>query len=125
MYIINTFITSNPRLIYVKLKKFYFVSFFSSHFSGFVNFIINLTVYFSPCIVFLCYYMNACVAHNIYVTYKDYKKSYSKRILLYKYSAAVICSFVFLVSLFTLEKTIPSTSNKKNITFLFIILNSC
>ena len=61
--------------------------------------------------------MNACLAHNIYITFKDYKKSYSKRIIFYKYSALILCGVVLILTLFNLN-FIKISRNDENFTFL-------
>lgn len=43
------------------------------------------------------------MAHNIYLTYYDYRKSYEKRIKLYRISALIISGIIYLVTLVNLD----------------------
>lgn len=56
--------------------------------------------------------MNGCLAHNIYLTYYDYRKSYEKRIKLYRISALIISGIIYLVTLVNLD--FNSFYNKNN-----------
>lgn len=67
--------------------------------------------------------MNGCLAHNIYLTYYDYRKSYEKRIKLYRISALIISGIIYLVTLVNLDfnsfynKDIEEKSNNKRKSF--------
>lgn len=58
---------------------------------------------FGPALVFLCCYLNGCLAHNIYLTYYDYRKSYEKRIRIYRISALILSGIIYLVTLVNLD----------------------
>jgi hypothetical protein len=53
----------------------------------------------SPVAMFLAYFFNACIAHNLYITFYGYKNTYGKRIYVYKIGALVGSVFVFILSL--------------------------
>ncbi len=59
------------------------------------------------------------MAHNIYLTYYDYRKSYEKRIKLYRISALIISGIIYLVTLVNLDfsqfnnKTYSDKSSKE------------
>jgi hypothetical protein len=53
----------------------------------------------SPVAMFLSYFFNACIAHNLYITFYGYKNTYGKRIYVYKIGALVGSIFVFILSL--------------------------
>jgi hypothetical protein len=53
----------------------------------------------SPVAIFLSYFFNACIAHNLYITFYGYKNTYGKRIYVYKIGALVGSVFVLLLSL--------------------------
>ncbi len=76
-----------------------------------VNFFVKLTVAFSPVVVFSSYYISACMAHNLYLTYYDYSKSYKKRILFYSYSIIFLSVVVFLFTIFDLDFNRPTNSS--------------
>jgi hypothetical protein len=76
-----------------------------------VNFFVKLTVSFSPAIVFASFYTSSCMAHNLYLTYYDYSKSYRKRILFYNYSIIFLSVIVFLFTIFEVDFNRPISSN--------------
>lgn len=53
----------------------------------------------SPVAVFLNYFFNACISHNLYSTFFFCKSSFHKRMLMYKILAVVGSFLVFLCSL--------------------------
>jgi hypothetical protein len=82
-----------------------------------VNFFVKLTVTFSPALILANCYMNACLAHNIYITYYDYRKTYKKRILFYKFSALFLSFLIYLITIFNLDFSNKSL-NEKHFTFM-------
>lgn len=51
------------------------------------------------------------MAHNLYLTYYDYSKSYRKRILFYNYSIIFISVIVFIFTIFEVDFNRSITSN--------------
>ncbi len=74
-----------------------------NRFNSIDNFFIKFNSTFSPALLFLCCYLNGCLAHNIYLTYYDYRKSYEKRIKLYRISALVISGLIYMITLVNLD----------------------
>lgn len=58
---------------------------------------------FGPALLFLCVYLNGCLAHNIYLTYYHFKKSYIKRIKTYRISALIIAALIYFITLINLD----------------------
>ena len=54
---------------------------------------------FSPCAVFLAYFFNICLAHNLYQTFYAYKNVYEKRLAVYKLIALVVSIAIIVFSL--------------------------
>lgn len=63
--------------------------------TGTIIYIISLL---SPVSIFLVYYFNACLAHNLYITFYTYKNDFHKRIYYYKISALIFSLIVIIVS---------------------------
>ncbi len=59
----------------------------------------------SPSFIFLAYYFNACLAHNLYITFYTYKNNFHKRIYYYQISALVFSIIIFFISLIFNNKT--------------------
>ena len=62
----------------------------------------NLIYYLSiisPCAVFISYFFNACLAHNLYQTFYAYKNSYDKRLAVYKLTALIVLIGIIIFSL--------------------------
>jgi hypothetical protein len=53
----------------------------------------------SPVAMFLAYFFNACIAHNLYITFYAYKNTFNKRIYVYKIGALVGAIIVFIISI--------------------------
>jgi hypothetical protein len=53
----------------------------------------------SPVAMFIAYFFNACIAHNLYITFYAYKNTFNKRIYVYKIGALVGAIVVFIVSI--------------------------
>lgn len=53
----------------------------------------------SPVSIFLAYFFNACLAHNLYITFYTYKNDFHKRIYVYKITALVLSIVIFFISL--------------------------
>lgn len=53
----------------------------------------------SPLSLFLVYYFNICLAHNLFKTFFSYKNSYDKRMKLYKVFAFLISIVIFILSI--------------------------
>lgn len=64
-----------------------------------------MTSLLSPSFIFLAYYFNACLAHNLYITFYTYKNNFHKRIYYYQISALVFTILIFLISLVFNNKT--------------------
>jgi len=60
--------------------------------------IIYINSLLSPVSIFLVYYFNACLAHNLYITFYTYKNDFHKRIHYYKISALVLSLIVFILT---------------------------
>ena len=61
--------------------------------------IVYLLSIISPCTVFLAYFFNACLAHNLYQTFYAYKNSYDKRLAVYKLIALFVSIGITLFSI--------------------------
>jgi hypothetical protein len=61
-----------------------------------INKIISLI---SPISLFLAYYFNACIAHNLYMTFYGYKNTFDKRIYVYKTGALAGSVIILIISL--------------------------
>lgn len=59
--------------------------------------------------MFLAYFFNACLAHNLYITFYTYKNDYHKRIYVYKITALVLSIIVLLGSILFNNKTTVTT----------------
>lgn len=68
----------------------------------------------SPISMFLTYYFNACIAHNLYVTFYTYKSNYEKRIKFY------LCFAVIMIMLI-LTFSVISNNGVSNTTIRFTI----
>jgi hypothetical protein len=60
----------------------------------------------SPCALFLSYYFNVCLAHNLYQTFYAYRNSYDKRIAVYKLSALVLGLVTIILTFFFNEQNV-------------------
>jgi len=63
----------------------------------------------SPVAVFLNYFFNACISHNLYSTFFSFKSSFDKRMRMYKYLAIAGSVIVFCFSLVLNNNTHMST----------------
>jgi hypothetical protein len=63
----------------------------------------------SPVAIFLTYFFNACIAHNLFITFYAYKNTYNKRIYVYKISALIGSIIIFVVSLLTNNRKFDRT----------------
>lgn len=52
----------------------------------------------SPVAIFIAYFFNACIAHNLYITFYAYKNTFNKRIYIYKIGALVGAIVVLIIS---------------------------
>ena len=55
---------------------------------------------FSPLSIFLVYYYNVCLAHNLFKTFFSNKNSYDKRIKVYKLLSILLSIIIFIFSIF-------------------------
>lgn len=53
----------------------------------------------SPLSLFLVYYFNLCLAHNLFKTFFSYKNSYEKRMKVYKIFALLLSIVIFILSI--------------------------
>lgn len=58
---------------------------------------------FGPALLFLCCFLNGCLAHNIYLTYYYFKKSFVKRIRTYRIIALLFAALIYLITLTNLD----------------------
>ena len=70
-----------------------------------------------PLIILFIYFWNACLTHNMYVTYFKYENYYNKRLLYYKYQSV---AYIFIFLFFTLFNINFENEdfNKKDFSFL-------
>jgi hypothetical protein len=90
------------------------------------TFLVQFILTFSPTILFLCYFFNACVSHNLYLTYYDYKKGFEKRYLAYKYLAVILAFLVYIFTLFNINLEgyyYPFDKTNGNTGFTFLLYN--
>jgi hypothetical protein len=80
-----------------------------------------MTVTFSPSLLFANYYINACIAHNIYLTYYDYRKSYDKRMIFYKYSILALTFVMYFITIFNVD--LSKFNQDKNFTLMLYKTN--
>jgi hypothetical protein len=66
--------------------------------STFNSFIYSLSL-LSPLSLFLVYYFNLCLAHNLFKTFFSYKNSYDKRMKVYKIFALLLSIVIFILSI--------------------------
>ena len=83
----------------------------------------SLTIYMKifciifPLIILFIYFWNACLTHNMYVTYFKYENYYNKRLLYYKYQSIV---YIFILLFFTLFNINFDNENFNNKDFSFL-----
>ncbi len=57
----------------------------------------------SPSIIIVHSYLNSCIAHNIYLTYYDHRKTYNKRSIFYKLSSYFLFLLTYLITIFNTD----------------------
>jgi len=110
-YFINCFFNSKDSLIILKMFSecllslhllILFLCFSFENHKRKIDTTLNI-IYFqsliSPVAVFLNYFFNACISHNLYSTFFSFKSSFDKRIRAYKILAIVGSVIIFLFSL--------------------------
>jgi hypothetical protein len=88
---------------FIPFPSFFLVNFYNfsentrkiSTFSSFIYFLSLL----SPLSLFLVYYFNLCLAHNLFKTFFSYKNSYDKRMKVYKIFAFLLSIVIFILSI--------------------------
>jgi hypothetical protein len=90
------------------------------------TFLVEIVLAFIPTVVFLLYFFNACVSHNLYLTYYDYKKGYEKRFLAYKYLAVISGFLIYIFTLFSIDMSnyyYPFGNDRQADAFSFTLYN--
>jgi hypothetical protein len=76
---------------------------------SFVSRMLYFQSLFSPVALFLNYFLNTCLAHNLYCTFFCFKSTFDQRINLYKIYSIIGSLIIFSISFVCNTKTLHST----------------